>query len=182
MVRLTLVTLTAAAVLAAGCGDDGGDDNAAAPSEDAAMKAKEDAAMKTKEDAAMKKKEEAAMKAKGGATVKVVSSQFGRILADKKGQAFYLFDKEKTEKSECYGECAEAWPPVLTKGEPQADGAAKGDLIGTTKRRDGQLQVTYRGRPLYYFVKDSPGNVLCHNVDEFGGKWLVVQPSGSPVS
>jgi len=166
------VTLTAAAVFVAGCGgDDGNDKQGASASEEKAMKKKE-------EEAAMKAKESE----KAGATVKVVSSQFGRILADKKGQAFYLFAKETSEKSECYGACAKAWPPVLTKGEPQADGAARSTLIGTTKRRDGKLQVTYRGRPLYYFEKDSPGQVLCHNVDQFGGKWLVVQPSGSPVS
>jgi predicted lipoprotein with Yx(FWY)xxD motif len=117
-----------------------------------------------------------------GTTVKVVSSQFGRILADGRGQAVYLFDKESTSRSECYGECARAWPPVLTRGEPRSGSGARGRLLGTTRRRDGKRQVTYRGRPLYYYVDDSPGRVLCQNVEEFGGLWLVLRASGSPVS
>ena len=44
------------------------------------------------------------------------------------------------------------------------------------------MQVTYGGHPLYYYVDDTPGKVLCHNVDEFGGTWLVVLPSGEAVS
>ena len=54
------------------------------------------------------------------------------------------------------------------------------DLLGTTKRRDGRLQATYRGQPVYLYVDDSPGKVLCHNVSEFGGLWLVIRPNGRP--
>ena len=61
------------------------------------------------------------------------------------------------------------------------DGARKG-LLGTTRRRNGKLQVTYAGHPLYYYKDDSPGRILCHNVEEFGGLWLVVKPNGSAVS
>ena len=116
-----------------------------------------------------------------GATVKVVSSKFGRILADRRGQAFYLFGKEKSRRSQCYGDCAKAWPPALTKAAPRAGSGARRNLLGTTRRRDGKLQVTYGGRPLYYYHADSPGNVLCQNVSEFGGLWLVVRANGSPV-
>src|SRR5712691_7270403 len=46
-------------------------------------------------------------------------------------------------------------------------------------RRDGQRQITYNGRPLYYYVGDkSPGQILCQNLNEFGGTWLVVDPNG----
>jgi predicted lipoprotein with Yx(FWY)xxD motif len=42
--------------------------------------------------------------------------------------------------------------------------------------------VTYAGRPLYYYVGDKkPGQVLCQNVNEYGGLWLVMRPSGRPV-
>lgn len=116
-----------------------------------------------------------------GAVVKVVDSQFGRVLADRKGEAFYLFDAETTPRAECYGECADAWPPVLTKGAPRAGAGAAQAKLGTTRRRDGSRQVTYAGHPLYYYVADTPGNILCQNVDEFGGLWLVVKPSGAPV-
>ena len=52
---------------------------------------------------------------------------------------------------------------------------AKADLLGTTRRRDGRLQATYAGKPLYYYVGDRrPGQILCQNVREFGGLWLVL--------
>jgi len=123
-----------------------------------------------------------APKPQTGAQLKIVSSEFGRVVADKRGEALYLFDKEKAGKSECYGECAKAWPPLLTEGEPRAAAGADQKLLGTTKRRDGKLQVTYRGQPLYYYVHDEPGKILCQNVPEFGGTWLVVQPDGRPVT
>jgi predicted lipoprotein with Yx(FWY)xxD motif len=173
-----LLALAATALVAAGCGDDdanGSED--AAPAAETAMKGKEDAAMKEDEKAS-----EDAMAAKRGATIKVVDSQFGRVIADRRGEAFYLFDKEKSKRSRCYGECAVAWPPVLTKGKPRAGTGADADLLGTTKRRNGKLQATYNGHPLYYYKDDDPGRILCHNVDEFGGLWLVVNPRGEAVS
>ena len=117
-----------------------------------------------------------------GTTISTGDSQFGEVLFDGDQGAIYYFDKEKTSESECYGDCAVAWPPVLTDGDPKADGGAQKQLLGTTERRDGSTQVTYDGRPLYYYVDDPPGVVLCHNVAEFGALWLAVQPQGSPVA
>ena len=177
MIRPTLLALAATALVAAGCGDDdanGSED--AAPAAETAMKEKEDAAIKEQ------KAPEDAMAAKRGATVKVVDSEFGRVIADRRGEAFYLFDREQGKRSRCYGECAVAWPPVLTKGKPRAGSGADANLLGTTKRRNGKLQVTYNGHPLYYYKDDDPGRILCHNVDEFGGLWLVVNPRGDAVS
>jgi predicted lipoprotein with Yx(FWY)xxD motif len=57
----------------------------------------------------------------------------------------------------------------------------RADLLGTTRRRDGSRQLTYRGRPVYYYVADSPGRMLCQDVTEFGGRWLVIRPDGTPV-
>jgi predicted lipoprotein with Yx(FWY)xxD motif len=116
-----------------------------------------------------------------GIRVRTVSSQFGRVVADRRGQAFYFFDKERGSKSECYGDCAKAWPPVLTKGRPVAGKGVSRRLLGTTRRRDGRRQLTYRGRPVYYYVSDAPGRILCQNVTEFGGRWLVIRPDGTPV-
>jgi predicted lipoprotein with Yx(FWY)xxD motif len=113
-----------------------------------------------------------------GVKVKVIDSNYGRVVADGKGEALYLFDREGGPRAKCYGSCARAWPPVLTKGRPRARGDAKQRLLGTTRRKNGKVQVTYAGHPLYHYVGDSPGNILCHDVDEFGGTWLVVQPSG----
>jgi predicted lipoprotein with Yx(FWY)xxD motif len=117
-----------------------------------------------------------------GVRVTITRSEYGRVVADSKGEALYLFDKEKSKKAECYGTCAKAWPPFLTKGKPQAGKGVREGLLGTTKRRNGRRQVTYRGHPLYYFVSDSPGTILCQDVFEYGGRWLVVQPSGRAVT
>ena len=124
---------------------------------------------------------DAGEQAQPGTEVKVSRSDYGRILFDGSDQAIYLFEKERGAKSECYGECAEAWPPVLTEGEPVASGGADQGLLGTTERDDGSTQVTYGGHPLYYYVDDPKGEVLCQNVEEFGGLWLVVAPDGEAV-
>jgi predicted lipoprotein with Yx(FWY)xxD motif len=116
-----------------------------------------------------------------GASVKVMNSRYGRMLFDGKDRALYLFTRERTSRSRCYGDCADAWPPFLTKGRPRARSGVKSGLLGTTRRRDGKMQVTYRGQPLYYYVDDGPGEVLCQDVVEFGGTWLVVSPSGAAI-
>jgi predicted lipoprotein with Yx(FWY)xxD motif len=116
--------------------------------------------------------------ARPGTVVTTASSDFGTMLFDKTGQAIYLFDRETSDRPRCYGSCADAWPPVLTKGEPRADGRVRSGLLATTERKDGTLQVTYAGQPLYYYAHEGKNEVLCHNVVEYGGTWLVVQPNG----
>ncbi len=101
------------------------------------------------------------------------------MLFDQPGQAIYLFDKETAGRPDCYGDCAAAWPPVLTTGSPEATGDVRADLLGTVPRDDGSTQVTYAGHPLYYYAHEAPGQVLCHDVVEFGGRWLVVTPEGT---
>jgi predicted lipoprotein with Yx(FWY)xxD motif len=113
-----------------------------------------------------------------GRTIRVVDSQFGAVLADITGEAVYLFDAETSPRPACYGACAAAWPPVLARGVPVAGSGARARLLGTTRRRDGRVQVTYRGHPLYYYVHDAPGRILCHDVFEYGGTWFVVAPNG----
>ena len=115
-----------------------------------------------------------------GTTITTGNSDFGPILFDSRNQAIYIWEVETTSTPECYGECAQAWPPVLTDGAPAATGAALPNLLGTTTRTDGSTQVTYNGHPLYYYVDEGPGEVKCHNVATHGGLWWVVQPDGSP--
>ena len=117
-----------------------------------------------------------------GTTIITADSEFGTILYDASGQPIYLFDLEATSRPECYGECAQAWPPVLTKGTPRATGAVRSDLLGTTRRSDGSTQITYAEHPLYFYAHEGKYQVLCHDVDEFGGTWLVVQPDGKPAA
>ncbi len=170
-----LLPLAAAALIGAGCGDDGASGNGGASGSDTAM-TKAEEAMKDESTMASGEATEAEKSMAARRTrVEVVGSDYGTVIADGKGEAFYLFAKEVAGRAECYGACAKVWPPVLTKGKPQAGGGAKQDLLGTAKRSNGKLQVTYRGQPLYYYVDDSPGTILCHDVEEFGGRWLVVK-------
>jgi len=67
---------------------------------------------------------------------------------------------------------------VLTKAPPTALGAVKQSLLGTTQRTDGNIQVTYGGHPLYFYAHEGKNEVKCHNVEGFGGLWLVVTPAG----
>ncbi|WP_246004852.1 COG4315 family predicted lipoprotein [Nocardioides marmorisolisilvae] len=108
-------------------------------------------------------------------------SQYGTMLYDAGGQPIYLFDKEHGRSPRCYGDCAEAWPPVLTKGLPRARKGTREALLGTTRRKDGSTQVTYAGHPLYFYAHEGKYQVLCHDVREYGGLWLAVRPDGEPV-
>jgi predicted lipoprotein with Yx(FWY)xxD motif len=164
MTRLIAIGAAAGTLALVGCGGDDNGDDSTMP---AAAKATTDSG--------------AATPGESGTTIQVAGSDYGQVLFDGDNQAIYSFDKEKSSTSECYDDCATAWPPVLTKGQPQAGTGADTGLLGTTKREDGTTQVTYAGHPLYYYEEDPPGEVLCQNVDEFGGLWLVVKPDGEPV-
>ena len=116
------------------------------------------------------------------ATLSAHSSRYGRILFDGRGRVLYLFARDRGGRSSCYGACAKAWPPFLTKGAPRALAGVNAKLLGTTKRSDGTMQVTYAKHPLYYFSEDTrPGQIKCQNVSNFGGLWLVVTPNGKAV-
>jgi predicted lipoprotein with Yx(FWY)xxD motif len=109
-------------------------------------------------------------------------SSYGRVLFDGRGFVLYAFTRDPRGKSVCAGTCARAWPPYVVKTRSRAGSGVKARLLGTTKRADGRLQVTYAGRPLYYYVGDRRGGqILCQNVTEFGGVWLVIRPTGALV-
>jgi predicted lipoprotein with Yx(FWY)xxD motif len=117
-----------------------------------------------------------------GATLTARSTNYGSILFDGRGHALYAFTRDRRGgRSRCYGDCAKAWPVYFAKGRVLAGRSVKQSLIGTTRRRDGRLQVTYGGRPLYYYVGDGIGEVKCQAVVEYGGTWLVVRPNGQLV-
>ena len=116
-----------------------------------------------------------------GPTVKIdQKADLGSFLVDSKGMTLYLFTKDTPNTSACYDACAKAWPPLLaTGGAPVADQGVNASLLGTTKRTDGTLQVTYNGWPLYYFAKDKqPGDVTGQDVQ---GVWYVISPAGDKV-
>jgi predicted lipoprotein with Yx(FWY)xxD motif len=111
--------------------------------------------------------------------LKLRNTRYGRVLFDGKDRVLYGFTRDKRGgKSTCYGACARAWPVYFSKGKVSAMRGVKQSLIGKVRRRDGRLQVTYNGWPLYYYAHEGPREVKCQNVDEFGGLWLVVKANG----
>jgi predicted lipoprotein with Yx(FWY)xxD motif len=115
-------------------------------------------------------------------TLTVKSSSYGRVLFDDRGHVLYAFTRDAKGRSACYSACAKAWPVYYAKGTLRVGTGLRRSLLGTTKRRDGHRQITYAGRPLYYYVGDTKaGQIRCQNVAEFGGTWLVVRPSGKLV-
>jgi predicted lipoprotein with Yx(FWY)xxD motif len=159
--RLLLAALLPAVLLAvvvAGCGDNGNDVKAAAPS----------ASVKSPSS--------------GGATLGVRRSDLGTFVVDSKGRSLYLFEKDTGSKSMCSGACAAAWPPATVSGKPKADQDVDAGMIGTTTRADGTMQVTYGGHPLYRYAGDqAPGDTNGQDLDQFGGGWYVVSPSGHKI-
>jgi predicted lipoprotein with Yx(FWY)xxD motif len=117
-----------------------------------------------------------------GTVVSTASTSLGRILADSRGRTLYLFEKDRNGKSVCAGKCATFWPPLIAAGKTRATSGAKPSLLGTTRRADGRLQVTYKRHPLYRFAKDTrKGQTKGEGVDAFGAEWYVVSPAGNKI-
>jgi predicted lipoprotein with Yx(FWY)xxD motif len=171
--KLPRILLVALALAVPGCGD--GEDEGAtrAPS------ARDSATTATAPPGTTEPEADDSDRARtAGTEIALGDSEFGRMLFDSKKQAIYIFERDSEGKTVCYGECAEAWPPVFTKGDPKAGKGVNASLLGTVKRRDGRLQVTYAGQPLYFYAHEGPGEVRCHNVNLNGGLWWVVGPDG----
>jgi predicted lipoprotein with Yx(FWY)xxD motif len=118
----------------------------------------------------------------GGTTVVVAKSRLGPILVDSRGITLYDFVKDKRGTSSCYGACAALWPPLIAKGKPHAGRGVRASLLGTTRRKDGKLEVTYNHHPLYYYVSDrKPGQTTGQGLNQFGGLWWVLSPSGKEI-
>lgn len=114
-------------------------------------------------------------------TLAAKSSRFGKVLFDSRGFVVYAFTKDR-HRSACNGACAKKWPPYVVRGGVRAGTGLKASLLATVLRADGSRQVTFAGRPLYYYFGDTkPGQILCQNVSEFGGLWLIVRPNGKLV-
>lgn len=106
------------------------------------------------------------------------NADFGPILVDASGRTLYMFDKDTPGVSNCYGGCAERWPPLLVAaGESPVAGAGVTAELGTTERTDGAIQVTANGWPLYYWYEDAaPGETKGQAV---GDVWWVMAPDGT---
>lgn len=105
------------------------------------------------------------------------NDELGTFLADQDGYTLYMFTKDVRGTSNCYDECLKAWPALLTEGDPTLMEGVMQALVGTTTRKDGSVQLTYNGWPLYYYEKDAkPGDVTGQAV---GTVWWVVSPEGN---
>lgn len=115
-------------------------------------------------------------------SVAAAKSQFGTILFDGRGFVLYAFTRDTRGRSACSGACAKAWPPYIVTGKLIGRAGIAAERLATIRRSDGSRQATYAGKPLYYYVGDrKPRQILCQNVSEFGGLWLVVRPNGTVV-
>jgi predicted lipoprotein with Yx(FWY)xxD motif len=123
-------------------------------------------------------KEALAARPEGAEIWRADAAGVGLILFNDKGFTLYRFEGDKGTTSTCYGACARKWPPVLTKGKPKPRAISQAKLR-TTKRKDGTVQVTYAGHPLYTFTGDKQtGETNGNGVVAFGGKWHALHPSG----
>jgi predicted lipoprotein with Yx(FWY)xxD motif len=150
-----------ALVLAACGGNDDGGSGTAAPEAPAATAAPETTAAP----------------AAGGTTVAVADSRLGDILVDGEGRTLYAFTKDQGDQSACSGQCADNWPAL--KGTATAGTGVQASLLSSSMQANGDAQVTYGGRPLYYFAGDAkPGDV---NGQGVGNVWFVVTAGGDLV-
>jgi predicted lipoprotein with Yx(FWY)xxD motif len=118
-----------------------------------------------------------------GDTVNVADSSLGQILVDSNGMTMYLFEKDTSgDASTCSGDCAQAWPPVTSKGTATAGSGVDASMLTTFKRDDGTTQVAYNGHPLYLYAGDSaPGDTSGNGLDQFGAEWYAMTSAGDSV-
>jgi predicted lipoprotein with Yx(FWY)xxD motif len=113
----------------------------------------------------------------GGTTVAVASSGLGDILVDAEGRTLYAFTKDKGDQSACSGQCAANWPALT--GTATAGTGVQASLLSTAMQANGDSQVTYSGRPLYYFAGDAkPGDT---NGQGVGNVWFALTGDGELV-
>jgi predicted lipoprotein with Yx(FWY)xxD motif len=113
-----------------------------------------------------------------------------QILVDSAGKTLYMFTFDPRNSSICTARspvtgCSTVWPPFVVKGKPVAARGLDRAKVGTLKRSDGSLQVTYNGHALYRFAgyppargDKSPGDA---NGQGFEEAWYVLGPSGRPI-
>lgn len=104
------------------------------------------------------------------------NATLGTYLIGYTGLPVYTKDGDTESASTCYEECAKAWPPYLVGSEDninQLKSGVKGKT-GVLVRADDTVQMTYNGKPLYFYAADtSGGNALG---DGINGVWHVAKP------
>jgi predicted lipoprotein with Yx(FWY)xxD motif len=105
------------------------------------------------------------------------------ILVSATGLTLYHLTSEHG-KIACTGACTTYWPPLLWtgKGKPVLGAGLKAAKLGTIKRSNGKLQVTYNKFPLYrYYLDKKPGQANGEGVDDAPGTWYAVSTAGTLV-
>ncbi len=113
------------------------------------------------------------------AKVLVRVTSVGGVLVDARGHTLYSYAADTSRTSTCYGACAASWPPFTVRAKPAVGPGVRSSLLGVTKRRDGKLQVTYAGHPLYFFSADTKAGQL--NGQGYESAWYVLKASGAKV-
>jgi predicted lipoprotein with Yx(FWY)xxD motif len=168
MRRVVQLVCLLAAIAIAGCGDSDSTSDSIATG--ASPKAP---AAKTEDTAIRRPKKEA-----WGVAFGAEGEELGIIIYDLAGHTLYTFSKDRGTHSSCYGACAKAWPPALTERKPRAGGEAIAAKVGATKRKDGTVQLTYAGHPLYRHAGEKQVEVNGNGAHAFGGVWYAIRPSG----
>ncbi|MCG3088950.1 hypothetical protein [Sporosarcina cyprini] len=110
--------------------------------------------------------------AQAGSLQLLESEQAGKYLADPEGKALYYFKNDEAGKSNCTGDCLANWPAFTGEDFSVPEGFDKNDFDTITREDNGEKQVTYKGFPLYYFMKDQQkGDVNGQGVKDV---WFVV--------
>jgi predicted lipoprotein with Yx(FWY)xxD motif len=101
----------------------------------------------------------------------------GALLTDAAGKTLYMFTRDKPYLSVCYDGCATNWPPLLVGTNTPALAEGAGGKLDTIVRDDGNRQVLYEGKPLYFYTPDTTiGDTKGQGV---GNVWFVVPPIGA---
>jgi predicted lipoprotein with Yx(FWY)xxD motif len=113
------------------------------------------------------------------ALVRVLQTRLGRVLADGRGLALYLFVQDRRDRSTCFRFCARTWPPLLAGGTPRAGAGVEATKLHTIPRRGSRRpQLAYAGHPLYTLARSQPGHL---DGEGYDGSWFLVSPRGRPV-
>jgi predicted lipoprotein with Yx(FWY)xxD motif len=185
--RLSYVASIAVVAALAGCGSSSSSSSSATSSAPAAASASSSASTSSSQSASPSLYGNASTTpassapAAHAALITTKHAKIGTVLAyGPERLTVYLFEADKGGMSHCNGACAKVWPPVI--GTPHAAGQAQASELGTIKRSDGTVQVTYKGHPLYRFIKDKDdGDTYGEGVDGFGAEWYALAPSGKKI-
>ena len=109
------------------------------------------------------------------------STTLGSILVNASGKTLYRFLSDRGTSSACSGACAGIWPPltIAKTAKPVAGAGVAAAKLGTVKRSDGTVQVTYAGHPLYLYAGDKKAGQA--GGQGFESQWYVLAPSGATI-